>query len=61
MRTPPFCKDLQMLTGSNSTDIDYLYYLLVMEGTYANSIIVLNEDSYDSVDVVDDLEDMFDD
>ena len=51
-------EDLQMLTGSNSTDIDYLYYLLVREGTYANSIIVLNEDSYDSVD---DLEDMFDD
>lgn len=54
-------EDLQMLTGSNSTDIEYLYYLLVREGTYANSIIVLNEDSYDSVDVVDDLEDMFDD
>lgn len=54
-------EDLQMLTGSNSTDIDYLYYLIVRDGTYANSVIVLNENSYDSVDVVDDLEDMFDD
>lgn len=54
-------EDLQMLTGSNSTDIDYLYYLIVREGVYANSIIVLDKDTYDIVDVVDDLEDMFDD
>ena len=53
-------EELQMITGSNSNDINYLYYLIIKGGTYLDRFDIIESAKYDTVSVDQSLEDWFD-
>lgn len=53
-------EELQMITGSNSNDINYLYYLIIKGGTYLDRFDIIESAKYDTVSVDKSLEDWFD-
>lgn len=53
-------EELQMITGSNSNDINYLYYLVIKGGTYLDRFDIIESAKYDTVSVDQSLEDWFD-
>lgn len=52
-------EELQMITGSNSNDINYLYYLIIKGGTYLDRFDIIDSDKYDTVSVDQSLEEWF--
>lgn len=53
-------EELQMITGSNSNDINYLYYLIIKNGTYVDRYNVVDVVKYEDVAKNKSLEDLFD-
>ena len=53
-------EELQMITGSNSNDINYLYYLIIKNGTYVDKYNVVDVVKYEDVAKNKSLEDLFD-
>ena len=52
-------EELQMITGSNSDDINYLYYLIIKGGTYLDRFDIIDSAKYDTVSVDQSLEEWF--
>ena len=52
-------EELQMITGSNSNDINYLYYLIIKGGTYLDRFDLIESAKYDTVSVGQSLEEWF--
>lgn len=52
-------EELQMITGSNSNDINYLYYLIIKGGTYLDLFDIIDSAKYDTVSVDQSLEEWF--
>lgn len=52
-------EELQMITGSNSNDINYLYYLIIKGGTYLDRFDIIDSAKYDTVSVDKSLEEWF--
>jgi hypothetical protein len=52
-------EELQMITGSNSNDINYLYYLIIKGGTYLDRFDLIESAKYDTVSVDQSLEEWF--
>lgn len=52
-------EELQMITGSNSNDINYLYYLIIKGGTYLDRFDIIDSAKYDTVSVDQSLEEWF--
>lgn len=52
-------EELQMITGSNSNDINYLYYLIIKGGTYLDRFDIIDSAKYDIVSVDQSLEEWF--
>lgn len=52
-------EELQMITGSNSNDINYLYYLIIKGGTYIDRFDIIDSAKYDTVSVDQNLEEWF--
>lgn len=53
-------EELQMITGSNSNDINYLYYLIIKNGTYVDKYNIVDVVKYEDVAKNKSLEDLFD-
>lgn len=51
--------ELQMITGSSSNDINYLYYLIIKGGTYLDRFDIIDSAKYDTVSVDQSLEEWF--
>ena len=52
-------EELQMITGSSSNDINYLYYLIIKGGTYLDRFDIIDSAKYDAVSVDQSLEEWF--
>ena len=52
-------EELQMITGSNSNDINYLYYLIIKGGTYLDRFDIIDSAKYDTVSADQSLEEWF--
>lgn len=52
-------EELQMITGSNSNDINYLYYLIIKGGIYLDRFDIIESAKYDTVSVDQSLEEWF--
>lgn len=52
-------EELQMITGSSSNDINYLYYLIIKGGTYLDRFDIIDSAKYDIVSVDQSLEEWF--
>lgn len=52
-------EELQMITGSNSNDINYMYYLIIKGGTYLDRFDIIDSAKYDTVSVDQSLEEWF--
>lgn len=52
-------EELRMITGSNSNDINYLYYLIIKGGTYLDRFDIIDSAKYDTVSVDQSLEEWF--
>lgn len=52
-------EELQMITGSNSNDINYLYYLIIKGGTYLDRFDIIDSAKYGTVSVDQSLEEWF--
>lgn len=52
-------EELQMITGSSSNDINYLYYLIIKGGTYLDRFDIIDSAKYDTVSVDQNLEEWF--
>lgn len=52
-------EELQMITGSNSNDINYLYYLIIKGGIYLDRFDIIDSAKYDTVSVDQSLEEWF--
>ena len=50
---------LQMITGSSSNDINYLYYLIIKGGTYLDRFDIIDSAKYATVSVDQSLEEWF--
>lgn len=53
-------EELQMITGSNSNDINYLYYLIIKNGPYVAKFKTIDAIKYEDVAKDKSLEDLFD-
>lgn len=52
-------EELQMITGSSSNDINYLYYLIIKGGSYLDRFDIIDSAKYDTVSVDQSLEEWF--
>lgn len=52
-------EELQMITGSSSNDINYLYYLIIKGGIYLDRFDIIDSAKYDTVSVDQSLEEWF--